>query len=456
LTRGRVGAAVDSVKRGPLVLAFIFPSLAMRSLFVLSGLFLAVLTGVLRGQDTGPVPTAGAANDPATQAVAAVATGAAEPARAPDLIEHLVDLALEASGINNDGSANTWQHFVIAAFILVASYVFRRGFTKLFFGGLRRLSARTETTLDDELFDALERPIGAFIALFGAVMAVKVLKLSPEADSARVYLQTVAAAVVTLWFFISAFNTILDHLHASAKRKDLSVAAFMPWIKKTLIALILIFGVLMVAQRLGADVKAFLAGLGIGGLAFALAAQDTLANVFGSVVVAVDQPFRIGDFVQIGAHQGTVEDIGLRSTKLRTPARSLIAIPNKTVAGEAINNFSRMPQRRVDQTIGLTYSSKSTQVEALLGEIRGLLKNDPEVHQEFIAVNFLNYGAFSLDVQIIYFTSSADLLKSFATRERLNLAIMRLVEAHGLKFAYPTQTIELSGEVAERLVGAKS
>jgi MscS family membrane protein len=143
-------------------------------------------------------------------------------------------------------------------------------------------------------------------------------------------------------------------------------------------------------------------------------------------------------------------------TTLRTPARSLIAIPNKTVAGEAINNFSRMPQRRVDQTIGLTYSSKSTQVEALLGEIRGLLKNDPEVHQEFIAVNFLNYGAFSLDVQIIYFTSSADLLTNFATRERLNLAIMRLVESHGLKFAYPTQTIELSGEVAERLVGAKS
>ncbi len=424
----------------------------MRRYFLFLALLLAGAAGISRGQEASP---AGPVVDPATQAVAAVASGAAKPERAPDLIEHLVDLSLEASGISNHGAANTWQHFVIAAFILVASYVFRRGFTKLFFGGLRRLSARTETTLDDELFSSLERPISAFIALFGAVMAVKVLKLSPEADAARVYLQTVAAAVVTLWFFINAFNTILDHVHAAAKRKDLSVAAFMPWIKKTLIALILIFGVLMVAQRLGADVKAFLAGLGIGGLAFALAAQDTLANVFGSVVVAVDQPFRIGDFVQIGAFQGTVEDIGLRSTKLRTPARTLVVIPNKTVAGESINNFSRMPQRRVDQTIGLTYSSKSTQIEGLLGEIRALLKNDAEVHQEFIVVNFLNYGAFSLDVQIIYFTASPDLVGSFVTRERINLAIMRLVEAHGLSFAFPTQTIELSGDVARRMAGLK-
>lgn len=422
-------------------------------LLVLFTTALFYLSGAALRAQSGAAETA--ATDPTVQAVAAVAADAVPAQRQPDFIEHLVDLALAAFNIHNGSAVNTWQHYVIAAFILVAFYVFRRGFTKLVFGGLKRLSARTETTLDDELFAALERPVGAFIALFGAVMAVKVLKLSVEADQARVYLQTVAFAVATLWLFINAFNTILDHLHAEAKRKDLSVAAFMPWIKKTLIAMILVFGVLLVAQRLGADVKAFLAGLGIGGLAFALAAQDTLANMFGSVVVAVDQPFRIGEFVQIGAHQGTVEDIGLRSTKLRTPARTLIAIPNKTVAGEAINNFSRMPQRRVDQMIGLTYSAKSTQIEGLLAEIRNLLKNDGDVHQDFIAVNFLNYGAFSLDIQIIYFTANPDVTKSFATRERINLAIMRLVETHGLNFAFPTQTIELSGDIAERMVGLK-
>ena len=98
-------------------------------------------------------------------------------------------------------------------------------------------------------------------------------------------------------------------------------------------------------------------------MAFALSAPDTIANLFGSVVVAIDQPFKIGEFVQVGSHMGTVEDIGLRSTRLRTPQRTLIVIPNKTVAADAINNFSRMPQRRVDQTIGLTYSTTPEQME---------------------------------------------------------------------------------------------
>jgi MscS family membrane protein len=420
----------------------------MRFLYFFVGLFLACYSSVLRGQGTLTAST----NDVGTQVAAAVGSGAAQTG-STDLVEHIVDLLLGLFGVKAAG--NTWQHWAIAGLITVLFYLLRKVVANIVFSFFKRLTTRTETTLDDELIAVWHKPVSAFIAVVGAVVAIKVLKLTPEADNAYRYLSTIAYEVVALWFSISSVSCILDHLQATAKAKGAAVAAFMPWIKKTVIALVLVFGVLIAAQSLGADVGAFLKAMGIGGLAFALAAQDTLANVFGSIVVAVDQPFRIGEFVQIGAHQGTVEDIGLRSTKLRTPARSLIAIPNKTVAGEAINNFSRMPQRRVDQTIGLTYSSKSNQVEGLLGEIRALLKNDHEVHQEFIVVNFLNYGAFSLDVQIIYFTSSPDLLKCFATRERINLAIMRLVEAHGLHFAYPTQTIELSGDLAERLVGAK-
>lgn len=408
------------------------------------------LVGHLHAQDAATV----SATDLNTQAAAAVGSGAVQlDAPAPDFVEYLVDLALGLFGVNSAG--NTWQHWAIAGFITVLFYVLRKVVANAVFGLFKRLTARTKTTLDDELIGAWHRSVSAFIAVLGAIVAIKVLKLSPEADEAFRYLRTIALAVVALWFFISTVSCILDHLGARAKAKGTAVAAFMPWIKKTVIALLLIFGVLIAAQSLGADVKAFLAGLGIGGLAFALAAQDTLANVFGSVVVAVDQPFRVGEFVQIGSFQGTVEDIGLRSTKLRTPARTLIAIPNKTVAGEAINNFSRMPQRRVDQTIGLTYSSKSAQIEGLLEDIRSLLKNDPDVHQDFIAVNFLNYGAFSLDIQIIYFVANPDIQVTFLARERINLAIMRLVEKRGLSFAFPTQTIEFSGPVAERLAAAR-
>jgi MscS family membrane protein len=317
------------------------------------------------------------------------------------------------------------------------------------FGIFKKLTARTRTTLDDELIAAWQRPVACFIAVLGAVIAIKVLKLSPEADQAFRYLKTIALSVVALWFFISTVATILDHLQAVAKAKGAAVAAFMPWIKKTLITLFLIFGVLIAAQSLGADVKAFLAGLGIGGLAFALAAQDTLANVFGSVVVAVDQPFRVGDLVQIGAHQGTVEDIGLRSTRLRTADRTVITIPNRTVANDAINNFARMPQRRVAQTIGLTYGARREQID-------GLVQNHPLVHQQSILVHFLNFGPSSLDIQVVYFASDPDGGKSLDLRQEINLEIMRLVEARGLSFAYPTQTIEFAGAIAERLAGART
>ena len=413
-------------------------------------LFFGFFAGEVFSQQTTPVA---GATDPATQAVAAIATGAVDT-QPPDIVSYFVDLALEAFGVGNEG--NTWRHYLIAVLILVASYVFRRVFTRLVFGSLRRATVRTKSTLDDELFTALQAPVGAFIAVFGAVLAVKVLKLSPDAEEARIYIQTVAFAVVTLWFFLKAFSAGIDHLHAVAKRREMSVAAFMPWIKKTLFALILLFGTLLVAQRLGADVKAFLAGLGIGGLAFALAAQDTLGNLFGSVVVAVDQPFRVGEFVHVGTHVGTVEEIGLRSTKLRTPQRTLISIPNKTVANEAINNFGRMTQRRVEQMIGVTYGSKPEQIEGLLGDIRALLKNDPAVHQDFVAVNFINFGAFSLDIQLIYFATDTDLRKSFELRESINLALMRLVLARGLSFAFPTQTLEFAGPVAERIAAARN
>lgn len=392
---------------------------------------------------------AGFAQDRSAETVAAVGSGAVKPTQVPDLIEHLVDLLLALFGVT--GSGNSWQHYAIAMAILAISYLLRRVVTKTVFGLLKRLTARTEYTIDDELAVTLQKPVATLIAVTGAVMALKVLKLTPEADRARLYVQTVAFAMVGLWTALVTLSTILDHLQVVARKRELGVAAFMPWIKKSLIALLLMLGVLLAAQSLGADVKAFLAGLGIGGLAFALAAQDTLANVFGSVVVAIDQPFRVGEFVQIGNFSGKVEDIGLRSTKLRTSQRTLVAVPNKTVAQEAINNFGRMPERRVELTLGVTYGSEPEQIEALLRDIRELLKNDPEVHQEFVAVNFLNFGTFSLDVQIIYFTADPDLLKSFAVRERINFAVMRLVRANGLSFAFPTQTIEFSGALAEQL-----
>lgn len=231
----------------------------------------------------------------------------------------------------------------------------------------------------------------------------------------------------------------------------MGVAAFMPWIKKTLMAVLLVMGVLLTIESLGYNVKAILTGLGIGGLAFALAAQDTLANIFGAIVVAIDQPFRIGETVKIGPNVGGVEDIGLRSTRIRLIDKSLMVIPNKTVAAETITNLSRFTRRRAEQVFGLTYDTKPEEMEALVAEIRRIVTSQPEVDAPGVMVYFRDFNASSLDIWVVYETPDPDFQKHMEVRQRINVAIMRAVEARGLSFAFPTQTIHLAGEPAARL-----
>lgn len=389
------------------------------------------------------------AADKATQAVAAMAVERDEPALQADFLEHLVDQTLALFDVRS--SENTFVHFGIAALFLVISLLARKLTTSWVFGVLRKFAARTQTTLDDKLFPALEAPVATFIALVGIFAALAVLKLPPATDVALGYGSTVSFSLVVFWGLLRAFGAVLDHAQEVALRRNMSVAAFMPWIKKTLVTLFVVVGVLMVVQSLGFDVKALLAGLGIGGLAFALAAQDTLANVFGSIVVAIDQPFKIGEFVDIGGNAGTVEDIGLRSTKLRRADKALIVVPNKTVAAEPILNLSRFTGRRADQVLNLTYDTSPEQMQGLVEEIRALLKSEAYVDPSSVLVFFRDLNASSLDIWVAYNTRDGDFARHMELRQRMNLEFMRRVAARGLSFAFPTQTVQLEGEIARKL-----
>ncbi len=382
----------------------------------------------------------------------AVAPEAVSAARAvnrevPDLLERFVNwLHGFFPGINE-----TMFHWIACAVLFLAAILLRHIITNIIFHYLKKMAAKTETTLDDKLFPALEGPTATLVMVAGIFAALTVLQLSEQVDRWVTGGAKISALAVVLWGMIRAGGAILDHLGEIAHEKHMTVATFMPLIKKTLFVFAVIFGVLVIAQSQGLPVQSFLAGLGIGGLAFALAAQDTIANLFGSFVVVMDQPFKVGDIVKIGANEGKVEDIGLRSTKVRTGARTLIVIPNKSVANEPITNFTRMPQRRVDQTLALTYDTTPDQLEAVIGDIRALLHDDADVHQDTIVVNFANYGASSLDVQLVWFATDPDWVKHMAVRERINLKIMRAVAARGLTFAFPTQTVQLTGSIAQKL-----
>jgi MscS family membrane protein len=325
--------------------------------------------------------------------------------------------------------------------IVVLAVVVRRGVTSLTFGLVRRIAGNAKTGIDEKLFISLTSPLGALLMVWAVYTALSVVGL-PAALAAEVGRGArVAFTAVVLWGFWRAGGTALTHLETVARSRSLGIATFMPLVKKTLATLFGVVAVLVIADSLGAHVETFLAGLGIGGLALALAAQDTIANMFGSFVVVLDQPFTVGDTVRIAGNEGTVEDIGLRSTRLRTAERTLIIIPNKTVASEAITNLSRMPQRRVEQTIGLTYDTAPEKMEAILEDLRALIASDPGVHESPVTVNFAKFSESSLDIQIVYYTESPVWQKHMDVRERINLKIMHAVAARGLTFALPTQTV---------------
>jgi MscS family membrane protein len=412
------------------------------------------------GADAAPAaagsapPSASAADAKTTAAAAAAVTAEARANRTPDFLEHLVDSILDLFDVRT--SENTVTHYVLSAFLLVIALLARRIVTALIFPALRRMAAKTKTTLDDKLFPALEGPMAAFVMVVGIFAALRVLKLSTETD---VYIDNgsrVAFSLVIFWGLWRALSALLEHATEMAQGRQSGIAAFMPWIRKTLLTVFVVLGVLLTVQSLGYDVKAILAGLGIGGLAFALAAQDTLANVFGAIVVAVDQPFKIGEVVRIAGNVGAVEDIGLRSTRIRLTDKSLMTIPNKTVAAETITNLSRFTRRRFEQVIGLTYSSKPEQMSAMVEEIRGIVTAQPEVDAKGVMVFFRDFSVSSLDIWVVYEIPDPDFQKAMRVKERINLAIMHAVESKRLSFAFPTQTIELAGAIAEKIADRRA
>jgi MscS family membrane protein len=389
---------------------------------------------------------------PALPALAQAAAGPVPPGKTlgTDFLEHIVDWVLQRFGVTL-GEENTTTHFVVSAVFLIAAFLLRRVVTNIIFYFLKKAASRTETTLDDKLFPALEAPVASFITVTGIFAALKVLKLSESADTYLGYGSTVAFSLVIFWGLYRAFGAVLDHAQEIAVERQMGVAAFMPWIRKTLVALFVIVGSLLTIQSLGYNVTAILQGLGIGGLAFALAAQDTIANLFGSIVVAIDQPFKLGETVRIGANQGTVEEIGLRSTKIRLVDQSLVAIPNRTVSNEAIVNLSRFTGRRAEQVFGLTYDTTPEQMEAMVAEVRRIITAEPEVDPASVLVFFRDLSASSLDIWSVYVTRSPGNPAHLAVRQRINLAIMRTVAARGLSFAFPTQTVIHDGPVAKKL-----
>lgn len=218
-----------------------------------------------------------------------------------------------------------------------------------------------------------------------------------------------------------------------------------PLISKSLKIFIFVVGFASIIKNLGYSISGILAGLGIGGIAIAMAAKDSLSNIFGSITIFLDNPFQVGDWIKAGDVEGTVESIGFRSTKLRTFYKTQISIPNNKIANITIDNFSRMHMRRISMTIGFTYETTADEMEKAIAKIKEVLKTHPGVYKDFFLVNFTEFGPSSLDVMLYYFANTVVWADYLQIRQEVNLAIMRVLKEVGVEFAFKSMSIYLRG-----------
>jgi MscS family membrane protein len=214
-----------------------------------------------------------------------------------------------------------------------------------------------------------------------------------------------------------------------------------PALSKIARVFVFVMALLLILQNAGYSVSSLLAGLGIGGLAVALAAQETLANLFGSIALFIDKPFIAGDRIQVEKYDGTVEKIGLRSTRIRQLDGTVVSIPNRTMGQASINNVTRRPTIRATSTISLVYDTPSAKMREALQLLQTIYREHPLTADYLI--NWTKFGPSSLDIDIIYWCRSTDWRQYCQAQEEIHFVIKEKFEAAGLTFAYPTQTIHM-------------
>jgi small-conductance mechanosensitive channel len=199
---------------------------------------------------------------------------------------------------------------------------------------------------------------------------------------------------------------------------------------------------ILILDQLGFDVTTLVASLGIGGIAVALAVQNILSDLFGSLSIALDKPFLMGDFVVVGDIAGTVEHVGLKTTRIRALTGEQVVVANADLLGSRIHNYKRMDQRRIVFGFGVTYDTPADKLERLPGIVREII--EAQEHARFDRAHFKAFGASSLDYEVVYFVTVADYNRFMDTQQGINLALVRHLAAEGIEFAFPTQTLHLA------------
>lgn len=361
------------------------------------------------------------------------------------LDEWLFDL-----GLANVGYRETAKIFGIVMLTSMASFLSNRVFIQL-----EKQCEKTHNLWDDTLLWAARRPMSVLVWLLGISIAAHVAELQTESDIFSIVepIRRLGIIILLCWFivrFISGAEKIVVSPEKMKQPMDETTVSAMG---KLLRLSVIITTVLVVLQSMGYSISGVLAFGGIGGIAVGFAAKDLLANFFGGLMIYLDRPFKVGDWIRSPDQQieGTVEQIGWRLTTIRTFDKRPLYVPNSTFTSISVQNPSRMTHRRIYETLGIRYCD-SLRMEQIVDDIKAMLIDHPEIdNSQTLIVNFNEYSASSLNFFVYTFTKTTNWIRYHEVKQDVLLKIFQIVENHGAEFAFPTSTVHLPDLQAREL-----
>jgi MscS family membrane protein len=345
---------------------------------------------------------------------------------------------------------NSLKNWFISLVIILLFIGIGRLFSSLVIGIIKKIAKRTKTMLDDILINVLEKPLIFALFIAGFAFAVSFLDFGINGSKRIANIVEILIVLNIIWILVRLVDAMVEHYLMPLVQKSESKIddQIMPFARKFVKVSIIIIGLIFLIAHLGYDVTSLIAGLGIGGLAFALAAQPLLSNLFGGLSIIADKPFQLGDRIKVDQkYEGYVKEIGMRSTRIKTPNDTVLTIPNSIIAATVVENLSSVQEHsiRIVFNLGIAYETSNAKVKETIDIVKKILysqesivKDKPELAP---FVSFNEFRDSSLNINIGYSVNNSSKLS--ATRNAVNLAIKEQFEKAGIQFAYPTQTVHV-------------
>ena len=338
---------------------------------------------------------------------------------------------------------NTALEWIIGFGVAVGVWVAVRIAVRILLNRMKALAAKTETDIDDLVTELLEKTKGLFVALVALYAGARSLQLSVGMDALMTRLFILGFIIQGAYWANGIVNYILGSWAKKKFESDPTITTALGSVGFLIrLAVWATFGMLAL-DNLGIDIGPMVAGLGIGGLALGLALQGTLSDLFASFSIVFDRPFTVGDYIQVGSLAGTVEHVGLKTTRVKSLTGEQLVFSNSDLLGSRIQNFQRRAERRCAFTLGVTYDTRPDQLERIPSLIQEIIESHD--HTRFDRSFFMTFGDSALNIDTVYYMNVPAFATYGATHHSINIEIFKRFAQEGIEFAYPTQTIHVEG-----------